>query len=342
MIKGTLLISLDYELMWGMFDVAAKDGYGKSNVENVPEAIDKMLALFQKYGVHATFATVGMLMYKDKEDLANDLPSIRPSYDKKACSAYNGTIDDIKKNEEIQFFQPLVVDKLKAAEGVEIGTHTYCHYYCWEKGQTIEQFDADMKKAIEVANRNGIELKSIVFPRNQVSEEHLKVCAKYGITSYRGNAIKYFSEPKTKWENIKNRICRLLDAYVNIGGMSGVPYSEIDIEESPINFRASRMLRPYSPKLSFLEGLRLRRIKKEMLHAAKHNEMYHLWWHPHNFGANMNENLSFLEHVLKCYKECHDKYGMESYTMGELSLELRVENLELRVESLEKKRILIT
>lgn len=316
--KGSFIISLDYELMWGMFDVVSKDGYGRTNVANVPLVVEKLLALFRKYNVHATFATVGMLMYENKEKLVKDLPALRPSYTKETCSAYNGTIEGIKHDEEIQFFQPQVIEKLKDANGIEIGTHTYCHYYCWEDGQTIEQFDADIKKAVEVAGRNGIELKSIIFPRNQVSTEHLKVSAKYGITSYRGNALKYFNEPKDKWEGIKNRICRLFDAYINIGGVTSVPYNEIDLSESPVNLRASRLLRPYSKKLAFLDGIRLNRMKKEMLHAAQNGEMYHIWWHPHNFGANMEQNLAFLEELLMFYSECHTNYGMQSFTMNEM------------------------
>ena len=316
--KGTFLISLDYELMWGMFDVVSKEDYGRTNVSNVPMVIDKLLALFRKYDVHATFATVGMLMYENKEKLVEDLPSIRPSYINTTCSAYNGTIEGIKHDEEIQFFQPQVVQKLKNADGIEVGTHTYCHYYCWENGQTIEQFDVDINKACEVAERNGIVLKSIIFPRNQVSTEHLKVCAKYGITSYRGNALKYFNEPKNRWEGIKNRICRLFDAYLNIGGVTSVPYSEIDLSEIPVNLRASRLLRPYSQKLAILDGIRLNRMKKEILHAAQNGEMYHIWWHPHNFGANMEQNLAFLEELLKFYSECRHTYGMNSFTMNEM------------------------
>lgn len=323
--NGCFVISLDFELMWGMIDVAEKDCYGLTNVKQVPIVIDRMLELFQRYGVHATFATVGMIMYEDKDSLKKDIPTMHPSYNNIIASPYeNGYINKITKDEECLFFQQQIVNKLKNTDGIEIGTHTYCHYYCWEKGQVIEQFDADIKKACEVAKQNGIKLKSIVFPRNEVSDEYLKICAKYGITSYRGNAIKYFSEPKTKWENIKNRICRLLDAYINIGGMCGVPLRDIDGNETPINLRASRMLRPYTPKLSFLEALRLRRIKKEMLHAAKHNQMYHIWWHPHNFGTNMDENFDFLESILIYYKELNTKYNFKSLTMGQLCNEIQV------------------
>jgi hypothetical protein len=108
-----------------------------------------------------------------------------------------------------------------------------------------------------------------------------------------------------------------LDAYVNWGGNTSIPYSEIDTNAKPMNVPASRMLRPYMRELRWFEGLRLHRIKTEMKYAAKHHELYHLWWHPHNFGADMNNNLAFLEEVLKCYQKCHEEYGMQSLTMNE-------------------------
>ena len=318
--QGSLVISLDFELMWGIIDVLTKDGYGKTHVKQVPEVIMRMIAIFDKYNVHATFATVGMVMYPNAKDLLADLPQVHPSYNNSVMSPYEyDYIQKIKSDEECLFFQPEVVKEICKHKGMEMGTHTYCHYYCWAEGQTTEQFDADIRKAVEVAKRNGIEIKSIVFPRNQVSDEHLKICAKNGIACYRGNALKFFNEPRNRWEGIKNRICRLLDAYFNVGGMTSIPYEKLERKEGMLNICASRMLRPYNHKLSFLEGLRFRRIRKEMIYAAKNGEVYHLWWHPHNFGANMEENLSFLDSILNTYLECKLKYGMMSYTMAELS-----------------------
>lgn len=324
--QGSFIISLDYELMWGMFDVVSKDGYGKTNVQNVPVVLDKLIELFQKYDIHATIAAVGMLMYNNKQELIADLPSIRPTYNIPERSAYNGTIDGIQADEESLFFQLQSVEKMRTVPTIEIGTHTYCHYYCWESGQSVQQFEADITKACEVAERNGIKVRSIIFPRNQVSSEHLRVCAKHGITSYRGNALKYFDQPKSKCDIIKNRILRFLDSYINIGGMTSVPYDDITEEQGLVNLRASRLLRPYSKKLSFIDGFRLRRMKKEMVYAAQNCQMYHIWWHPHNFGVNMNENLAFLEELLKHYKYCEERFGMKSYTMNELYEELKKEH----------------
>ena len=90
----------------------------------------------------------------------------------------------------------------------------------------------------------------------------------------------------------------------------------------PVNIPSSRFLRPYYSKLQFLDWLRLRRIKKSMTHAAKNNLMYHLWWHPHNFGINQLENFSFLEEILVHYRYLNEKYSFTSCTMTELAKEI--------------------
>lgn len=319
--KGCLVISLDYELMWGVHDVCTIDGYGKSNIVNVPIAIDRILDLFGKYEVHATFATVGMLMCRDKKEMLDWVPPLLPSYDMVERSPY-AKIDAIKDFEQHLYFQPNILEKLKYTEGIEIGTHTYCHYYCWEKGQNIDQFDADIKTAVELASQKGIAIKSIVFPRNQVSVDYLSVCAKYGIKYYRGNTEKFFSEPRTFLESVKNKVCRLLDAYWNVGGMTTIPYEKMSTNSGLINVQASRFIRPYSRKIAFFDSFRLKRICEEMEYAAKYGQCYHIWWHPHNFGANIDKNLLFLEEILKCYKACREKYGMVSLTMSELGANL--------------------
>jgi hypothetical protein len=66
--------------------------------------------------------------------------------------------------------------------------------------------------------------------------------------------------------------------------------------------------------------LRIARIKNSMTHAAKNNQVFHLWWHPHNFGINRKENLAALLELIAHYKKLHDEYGMESATMQEAAI----------------------
>jgi hypothetical protein len=59
-----------------------------------------------------------------------------------------------------------------------------------------------------------------------------------------------------------------------------------------------------------------------MTHAAKKGEVYHLWWHPHNFGRNTEANFHFLEKVLKHFKRLKQEYGFKSLSMIQLANQL--------------------
>jgi len=319
-LPGGLVISLDYELMWGMIDLPNASVYGRTNVVNVQRVICEMLNMFEKYQVKATFATVGMLMCNGMEELNEIAPTQTPSYSKEGLTPYGNYQEYVLNAEPCLFFAPISIDQLKQSPLVEIGTHTFCHYYCWEEGQNIEQFEADLKAAIRIAKHKEIELKSIVFPRNNVNEDYLSICYKNGIISYRGNAVNFFGKNKSNTQFRLRRFCRWLDTYLPIVGYTTYKYDNLYVKDgTPINIPASRFFRPYNRYLSIIEPLRLARIKNEMKHAARNMEMYHLWWHPHNFGANMKENLDNLESVLKYFSYCREKYGMQSYTMNELS-----------------------
>ena len=52
--NGTFMVSLDFELFWGMLDVCALEDY-QDNVLGGKKAIPQLLKLFEKYGIHATF-----------------------------------------------------------------------------------------------------------------------------------------------------------------------------------------------------------------------------------------------------------------------------------------------
>ncbi len=86
---GYLVISLDFELFWGMFDKVTLAEYG-DNVYGERTAIPRMLELFKKYRIHATWATVGMLMARNKQELLSFLPPphLRPQYEDMRVSAY--------------------------------------------------------------------------------------------------------------------------------------------------------------------------------------------------------------------------------------------------------------
>lgn len=322
---GNLVISLDFEIYWGVRDVLTLDQY-RDHLLGVRKVIPSLLSLFGKYDIHATFATVGFLFFNDKEELMQGLPGRIPKYTDPHISPYEGHFDEVGKNEsEDPFhFAPSLIKMIRDA-GQEMGCQTFSHYYCLEAGQTIDDFRDDIRAAKRIAEKRGVTLKSFVFPRNQYNEDYLKVCNEEGISSFRGNESSWlYKATDADSETIFRRAIRLTDAYVNLSGHHCSQPGFIP-GIGLCNIPASRFLRPYSKRAAFLDGLRLNRITKSMTHAARHGLTYHLWWHPHNFGVNLEENLAFLEKIILHYQELSRKYAFRSVSMQQLAELLKSE-----------------
>ena len=314
--NGNLVISLDFELLWGVFDkVDHKDKITYFN--NTKKVIPEILDLFSQNGIACTWATVGMLFNKNWKDWSKSFPEVLPAYHKSELSAYNFGKSIASHENEAMCFAPELIRKIIGTPKQEIATHTYSHYYCSEEGQSAIAFREDLKMAILKAEEIGVELKSLVFPRNQLNEEYLKICHELGITSVRSNPDCWYWEA-TQESTLSKKLFRTGDAYFGRNNKS-YGLTKIKKEEGkPFEQPASRLLRPVS-KRSFLNDLKLKRIKSEMVTAAKQKEIYHLWWHPHNFGNDPTASLKELAEIIGCFNLCKSKYGFDSRNMQEIS-----------------------
>ncbi|MCB1984262.1 MAG: polysaccharide deacetylase family protein [Burkholderiales bacterium] len=313
--QGIFTVSLDFELYWGVRDKLSIEQYG-DNLLGVRKAIPEILRVFENSDIHATWATVGFLFFNDSDELSKHLPELQPTYSREELSPYKYM--DTSTLDPKYHFAPDLINNILEHKGQEIGTHTFSHYYCLENGQLLEQFEADIKAAIKAAERVNAPTKSFVFPRNQWNATYLSSLDKLGIQCFRGNEGNWiYKASDDEGQNKLQRAFRLADTYLNLSG-----YNTFDLascaEERPFNIPSSRFLRPYSKKLAFLDGLKLRRIKKAMSHAASNNKIFHLWWHPHNFGVNINKNISFLSKIADHYDTLSKEYGMKSLNMGEI------------------------
>lgn len=312
--SGKFVISLDFELLWGIFDkVNPSDKV--TYFENTRTTIPEILKLFENNGTHATWAIVGMLLNKNWNDWEGNIPEILPNYEEAKLSAYKFGKENKEYINSSLCFASSLVDRIKEIPGQEIGTHTYSHYYCLEKGQNLNSFKADLSKAIELAKNKNIQIKSLVFPRNQFNSEYLKVCSELGITSVRSNPDNWYWKDTQK-DTLQQKIFRTGDAYIGINDKS-YGLSGIDSTAFPVLQPASRLLRPYTG--NFSDKLKMMRIKTEMSYAARKNEVYHLWWHPHNFGNHPEQNLAMLAEILNHFQGLEKKFGMKSCNMEEIT-----------------------
>ncbi|NNT72563.1 polysaccharide deacetylase family protein [Flavobacterium sp. IMCC34852] len=312
--KGALVISLDFELVWGIFDhIDLKDKV--AYFDNTLNAIPKMLEIFERHDMRVTWATVGMLFNKNWEEWQNNIPTLLPTYDNAILNPYTYGNAHQKSGYDRFFFAPELIKTIQSVKGQEIGTHTYSHYYCLEKGQTVAQFEADLQQANLMANQFNLKLTSLVFPRNQFNKNYLKVCSENQIETVRTNPDDWYWDT-TKTDALFSKLARTGDAYLPFGKKS---YTAESVHKATVVCqKASRFLRPQH-QISVLNSLRLSRIKSEIVGAAQNGEIYHLWWHPHNFGFDTDNALKALQEIALLYQHCNQVYGMESLTMKQIS-----------------------
>jgi peptidoglycan/xylan/chitin deacetylase (PgdA/CDA1 family) len=308
----SLVISLDFELHWGRFDKYDLE----SNLRyyrNTRNAIPKMLELFDRYRIHATWATVGMLMAENEEEWRTYQPELLPDFSNKKISAYSWFDHQTKLFPE-GLFAPELVSLILDCPNQELGSHSFSHYYTLEQGQNTSQWREDLRASKKISKEKfGVEIKSLVFPRNQYSSEAIKVAGEEGFKVVRTNPQDWFWKEVEK-ESLLKRIVRTGDTLFDLSKRTS--YVAPASLEGVTCLAASRLMRPFRNG-SIFNNRRITRIKEEIEEAMRNNEMYHLWWHPHNFGTYPTENLFILEDLLKWVVSKKNTVGLQSLTMVE-------------------------
>lgn len=316
---GALVVSLDFELHWGVRDWAAADGPYLGNLLGARAVIPRILDLFEEYDVAATWATVGFLFASSRSEIERFSPRLRPRYARAELSPYGERIGDTEEADPLHLAGSLV-DRIVVTPRQEVASHTFSHYYCLEVGADAESFRSDLESALAIARHKGVELTTLVFPGNQFNPDFLGVVSELGFRCYRGDQRSWIYRPRQRGaQPLWLRVARLADSYVNLIGHSVVGWDEVIDSNGLANVPAGRFLRPYAPALARLEPLRRRRIERQMEEAARSRRIFHIWWHPHNFGRDQEENLSMLRAILSKFATLRDRYGMQSLTMCDVA-----------------------
>lgn len=315
---GIFTISLDFELHWGVFDKRDRVARRQCYV-NTLTLIPQLLQAFDANDVHVTWATVGSLFAQNESEWKALKPTLEPAYANDAYNPYSFVKKHGLREMEYAHFASEGVAQILNYKGQELGTHTFSHFYCMEQPLQLEAFAADLSAAKHAAQKLSVELISLVFPRNQYNDEYLQVCYQQGIKTVRSNPDKWFWTPVSNDEGgLLRKVFRTGDGYVALGKRTSYPLNAIKkVNGEPLQLPASRLLRSWQPKRDALNKLHISRIKNEMTVAATHNECYHLWWHPENFGDHPQQNFEALNWVLEHYRSLKQKKGMLSLNMGE-------------------------
>jgi len=319
---GALVISLDFELHWGLRDHVAREDPRYDRLLQARQAVKDMLAVFTARHIRATWATVGFLFASNRLELEPHLPLQRPDYARSGLDPYVESIG-FDEDHDPQHLAGSLVELIRASAGQEVGSHTFSHYYCLEPGQSEATFRADLGAAQSIARWRGLELTSLVLPRNQWNPAYADAVLDLGFRCIRGPQATWGHRPRSGGHrDLLRRGARLADTYAGFSPPNSTPWSDVLLPSGLCDIPASAFLRPFDPARERLEHRRIARLRAGIRHAARHRRIFHLWWHPHNFSQHQSANFAALEQVLDEFDRMASAEGMESLTMADIATDV--------------------
>jgi peptidoglycan/xylan/chitin deacetylase (PgdA/CDA1 family) len=313
---GGFVVSLDFELHWGVREFPIEPR--RPALLAARRAVPALLELFEEFDVAATWATVGMLFAETRGEMRRFFPSELPTYVDTRLNPYDQKIGEDEKEDPLHF-APSLIRSIQRCPNQEIASHTFSHYYCWEPGQKLSQFRADVRSAVDIAAAKGVTIRSIVLPRNQIRADYVSILPEFGIRAYRGvpRGNMWKPGPVSEQCSAARRLSRLLDAYVNLAGSGVFHWPRNQEPNMPCDIPASCYFRCHDAAPDWARPLHIARITTGLREAARQGRVFHLWAHPEDFAIRMDESLAGLRQILQVFRDERQSRDMRSLTMSQ-------------------------
>jgi peptidoglycan/xylan/chitin deacetylase (PgdA/CDA1 family) len=246
-----------------------------------------MLEYFAREGIGATWATVGALACSGWDEYLDRAPP-PPAYEDPR-EGFKHSWRQLDPSGRLHF-APEAIAAIAAAPGQELGSHTFSHICFREAGCSPADVLADSQAvAAAFGEKFGVIPTSFVFPRNQVN--YTDALMQAGIERWRTNPkVSCWNATRREEQSRLVRGLRLFDSLAPVGTRRA-PSQEM---------RASYLVRfPLNDRMWKLHMRRIRRDARRL----RTGETLHLWWHPHNLGANVEGALRRLAELIDTIRE---------------------------------------
>lgn len=301
-----VVISLDFELRWGMHDKLGinVDAY-RANLEVARTVVvPALLDLFLSRNIRATWAMVGAIGCSDWSEYFSRAPK-PPNYANKrfAISPKYADMDP----EGILHFAPCLMTDIYATNGQDLGSHTFSHIFMKEPGVCEADAVADAQAVRKLMQEKlGHTPISLVFPRNQ--DTFVSSLCQHGIQIWRGNERPwYYQANNEKTNTMLPRCLRLIDA-VN-------PLANRAYPLSANMTRAGQFVRFSLPDLAW--KLHFARIVRNLT-TMEPGSIFHMWWHPHNLGEDVQARMSRAAQLVDLIGELSARGRLVSKNMADI------------------------
>lgn len=274
--KGVCIISIDYEYAWGLVDHdLAEDDLTRIRKET--EITERLVALFEKYDIPATWVIVGKLLEERADRDA-------------AWTDARGLIRRIKDS----------------SAGHEIGSHSYAHIMYDRAAEGEAKLDIASAKLLH--ERHDLPFRSFVFPRNRGG--HHALLNEQGIIAFRGQSrLWYHILPYRLWALGRGIDYFLPTAHTVLPARhaSGL----VDIADSLllVSRKGVQKLLPATQAV--------RKFRWCLRGAVRRKEVFHLWFHPSNFSHDTETQFTLFEEMLAHLAQRRAAGEIDMLTIGQ-------------------------
>ena len=274
--QASFCISIDCELAWGVSD-SISNKFIKKTIEIDEKICFELLNIFNEFDISATWAIVAAM-------LDNNNPMINTVH----SSAW---------------YNPKIIEKIKYSKKYqELASHSYSHPNFTQFNE--KYVDEDFQKAEYFFSKNNINIKSFVFPRNQI--RYLNLLDKHGIKIFR-SLDKSLYKKVYRYNKVLGKFANLIDKSVPI---SANTVSPIIADHNLTALQSSLLfISRYSYKKIISEFSIFAKAKQGIDRAIRNKECFHLWFHPSNFYYNSERQFILLKKIL-AYVNLKRKSGL--------------------------------
>ena len=314
---GTVTISLDLELVWGMMDdlEAAYDFVSENRTEETAY-LGRLLDCCDRFDIPLTFATVGHLFLDACDGTHADL------FPTDGIRADPGT----DRETDPELYAPDLIRSIREAKtDHEIATHTFSHVVC--DSVPAHVVEGELKAVADIYDANGLEPpRSLVAPRNRLPDPG--VLRQTGIDIVRASspvpAKTELGKYATRLRGWGSRSLPVFEPTVADGLVRtySTPYPSLTAVHLP-----NGQARPLAPFQAIPRSAR-QRYHEAYLHraletASETGADLHLW--SHLFNLSNGTQWPPIRSFLRALAEYRDRDAIRIETMAERARTVRSE-----------------
>ena len=321
---GILCINADFEMAWSgrrVPDDPARDAL----FEGTGETVERLLALFDRYEIPITWATVGALMLTRPFDFG------RLARFNRADPFFTGdwyAPPPFGSPRAKHFYAPRLIERILSAKTKhEIGCHTFTHIYLGAGSVSEERFRMELEACAEAARDWNLTPETFVYPSQYV--EYTGILPEYGYRVYRQESLEWFRFGKPyipsfdirlrdwprkiatglgKWTD--ERFCFRPACFAperRAGGLTRITTSTF----FPGYFGISKYV---------TSAQRARRLSKGIDRAVEENGVFTFSFHPWQLNRRREECLDALERICSHAARCREAQGLKIVPARDLAV----------------------